>query len=89
MAAATECCPYIEFLPKPLSDSRLRKELVADELIMRDGRIALPTKPGLGIELDREAIRRFTSEEMPGRSNGIPPAHWHLSGRAADVVHSG
>jgi L-alanine-DL-glutamate epimerase-like enolase superfamily enzyme len=37
----------------------LRKELVADEVKIQDGVLALPQKPGLGIELNRAALRRF------------------------------
>jgi L-alanine-DL-glutamate epimerase-like enolase superfamily enzyme len=59
LAAATACCPYIEFLPAALSESVLRRELVADELRMVDGRIPLPTRPGLGIELNRDALERY------------------------------
>jgi L-alanine-DL-glutamate epimerase-like enolase superfamily enzyme len=42
-----------------LCDSLLRKELVADELKIVDGKIPLPQKPGLGIEVDQAALRRF------------------------------
>ena len=56
---ATACCPYIEFLPANLSESVLRDELVADELAMIDGEIPLPEKPGLGIELNRDALQRY------------------------------
>lgn len=59
LAAVTPHCPYFEFLPAHLCDSLLRKELVADELEIRDGKIALPDRPGLGIEVDRNALRRF------------------------------
>jgi L-alanine-DL-glutamate epimerase-like enolase superfamily enzyme len=59
LAAVTPHCPYIEFLPAALCDSVLRKELVADELEMIDGRIRLPRKPGLGIELNNDALRRL------------------------------
>lgn len=59
LAAVTEHCPYIEFLPADLCDSALRKELVSDELKMADGVITLPEKPGLGIELNEEALHRF------------------------------
>ena len=55
LAAITPHCPYIEFLPAALCDSVLRKELVAEELEMIDGRIPLPRKPGLGIELNTDA----------------------------------
>ena len=59
LAAATACCPYIEFLPAPLAESQLRRELVIDEIELRDGQIALPQKPGLGIELNRDALARY------------------------------
>ncbi|MDE2750462.1 MAG: mandelate racemase/muconate lactonizing enzyme family protein [Chloroflexota bacterium] len=57
---ATACCPYIEYLPAHLSESVLRDELVADELLMVDGEIPPPQKPGLGIELNRDALARYS-----------------------------
>ena len=59
LAAATGHCPFVEFLPAAQCDAPLRRELVQEELHMRDGRIALPTRPGLGIELNREALKKF------------------------------
>jgi L-alanine-DL-glutamate epimerase-like enolase superfamily enzyme len=59
LAAATPHCPYIEFLPADMSGSALRTELVRDELALTDGMIALPHKPGLGIELNREALAHY------------------------------
>lgn len=59
LAAATSCCPYIEFLPAPLCQSALRKELVNDELTMVDGRIPLPNQPGLGVTLNQDALRKY------------------------------
>jgi L-alanine-DL-glutamate epimerase-like enolase superfamily enzyme len=59
LAAVTPHCPYIEFLPSTLCDSLLRKELVAEELEMVDGRIPLPRKPGLGVELNIDAMNRL------------------------------
>src|SRR5581483_922451 len=56
LSAATAHCPFIEFLPAPLSESPLRRELVCEELRMSQGRVALPEKPGLGIELNPEAL---------------------------------
>ena len=58
LAAATACCPFIEFLPGELSESVLRRDLVAEELRMEDGAIPLPTQPGLGIELNYEVLRQ-------------------------------
>ena len=59
LAAATAHCPYVEFLPPSLCESALRRELVTEDLTLKDGRLQLPTKPGLGIELNREALERF------------------------------
>lgn len=59
LAAATPHLAFFEFLPKELCESALRKELVADEIQMVDGVIPLPTRPGLGIELNRQALHRF------------------------------
>jgi L-alanine-DL-glutamate epimerase-like enolase superfamily enzyme len=58
-ATATAHCPFIEFVPRALTDSALRRELTVDELEMRDGLLSLPVLPGLGIELDRNAVQRF------------------------------
>ena len=58
-AAATVNCPFIEFLPAELSESSLRRELLQVEHQMVGGVIPLPTRPGLGIELDRDALERF------------------------------
>ena len=59
LAAVTPHCSYIEFRPASLCDSLLRKELVAEELVIKKGEIPLPRKPGLGIEVDRRALARF------------------------------
>ena len=64
LAAATACCPYLEFLPAGLSESALRRELVADELEMRDGKLALPIRPGLGVTLNREALAKYAAPEV-------------------------
>ena len=58
-AAVTPHCPFIEYLPAELCESALRRELLVHEPEMDDGVIPLPTAPGLGIELDRDALSRF------------------------------
>jgi len=62
LAATAPNCAFIEFLPNELCESALRKELVSDELRMVDGVIPLPTRPGLGFELNRDALARFERE---------------------------
>ena len=62
LAAVSPNCDYIEFLPAELSESPMRKDLTSDELRMVDGVIPLPTKPGLGVELNRDAVDRYAAE---------------------------
>jgi len=59
MAFAVPHCPFIEFLPAEMCDSALRRELVEDELKIVDGKIYPPSKPGLGVELNSEAIEKY------------------------------
>ena len=62
LAAVTPHCPFIEFLPAELTDSQLRQDLVKEDLQIIDGKVAVPDKPGLGIELDMDALRRFEQD---------------------------
>jgi L-alanine-DL-glutamate epimerase-like enolase superfamily enzyme len=60
LAMVSPHMPYFEFLPAELCESRLRKELLRDdELRFADGRLTPPKRPGLGIELDRDALAAF------------------------------
>ncbi len=76
LAAASSNCRFIEFLPPSVADSALRRELVSEELQIEDGKVALPQKPGLGIELNPEAMQRFgkaaQSYHLERRSAGLP-----------------
>jgi L-alanine-DL-glutamate epimerase-like enolase superfamily enzyme len=63
LAATTSVCPFIEFLPAELAESPLRRELVVDEPCVIDGAIRLTDKPGLGIELNRDALARFAASD--------------------------
>lgn len=59
LAAANEHIPFIEFLPAELCESSLRKQLTIDDYHIVGGEIPIPTKPGLGVEIDRDALERF------------------------------
>jgi L-alanine-DL-glutamate epimerase-like enolase superfamily enzyme len=59
LAAARPEVAYIEFLPRDLCEAGLRKDLTTEDLTMIDGRILLPTRPGLGVEIDRGALDRY------------------------------
>lgn len=59
VAVASPNVRFIEFLPGAVAESQLRRDLVADELELHQGKLAPPQKPGLGIELNTEAFKRF------------------------------
>jgi len=60
LAFVTPHCAFIEYLPPQLCHERLRRELAAEELVLRpDGTIPLPQKPGLGVEVDWGAVARY------------------------------
>ncbi len=59
LAAVTPHCPFVEFLPADLSESPLRKELAVGTPEMTAGVLAPSTAPGLGVELDPDALERF------------------------------
>lgn len=59
LATVTPHMPYFEFLHPEVCESRLRKELVTDEVTIVDGAILPPAKPGLGIELNRDKLEEF------------------------------
>jgi L-alanine-DL-glutamate epimerase-like enolase superfamily enzyme len=61
LAAVTPHMPFFEFVPQQVAESALRRELVRDELTLVDGKLALPSRPGLGIELNRDALERFAA----------------------------
>ena len=53
-------CAFIEYLPPALCFETLRKELAAEDLTIVDGEIPLPTRAGLGFELNWDALKRYT-----------------------------
>ena len=65
MSAATAHCPCIEFLPTPLSESTLRREMVRNEPVLENGGISLPIQLGLGIELNFKALERYRTGAHP------------------------
>jgi D-galactarolactone cycloisomerase len=65
--AALPGYPHTDNVPAPclieydVSDNPLRDEVLAKPLKPVNGRLAVPAGPGLGIELDRKAIKRFVA----------------------------
>lgn len=74
LASAFSSVRFIEFLPSDVAFSKLRRELVKDELAIRNGRIELPERPGLGIELNEEAVDRYAAaaDEFAARNTSSP-----------------
>ena len=61
LAFVTSHCSHIEYLPPQLCHERLRRELAHEELVLRkDGTIPLPKKPGLGVEIDWDVVKKYT-----------------------------
>lgn len=60
LALAEPEISFIEFLPQDLSESDLRRDLTLSELPVLNGEVTAPDKPGLGIELNPEALERYS-----------------------------
>ena len=56
----TPSCKYIEYLPPQLCHETLRKELADEGFEFKNGLIQLPTKSGLGINLNKDAVKKYT-----------------------------
>jgi L-rhamnonate dehydratase len=52
--------PNSLFLEFSVTDSPLRRELLAEPFKAVKGRVAVPTKPGLGIEINPEAVKAYS-----------------------------
>lgn len=56
LAAALPDLAYPSYLVGPL---KYREQITADQIAVVDAHVALPTGPGLGIEVDEDALRRL------------------------------
>jgi L-alanine-DL-glutamate epimerase-like enolase superfamily enzyme len=60
VAAANENVPLVELAPASFYPHMImRRELAGPEPIIRDGAFELSTAPGLGLELDEDAVKRY------------------------------
>jgi L-rhamnonate dehydratase len=57
--AACPASPLFEYVSPKVFDSPLRRELVSPEPTLTDGFMALPTAPGLGIDLNTDLVERW------------------------------
>jgi L-alanine-DL-glutamate epimerase-like enolase superfamily enzyme len=60
--AACPAAPLFEYVSPRVFDSPLRRELVSPEPEVEAGTMALPTAPGLGIELNEDLVARWRSD---------------------------
>ena len=59
---ATANAPFYEHLHPDLFESPLRRELAGPEPEIRDGAIVVGREPGLGVELDEDAVARYRTD---------------------------
>jgi D-galactarolactone cycloisomerase len=63
--SALSASPHADNIPKPvlleydLGANPLRTELLRQPILARDGFVAVPQGPGLGIEIDEDALARY------------------------------
>jgi L-alanine-DL-glutamate epimerase-like enolase superfamily enzyme len=59
LAFATPGIAFIEYLPPQLCLEKLRRELAVEDLVFDNGEIRVPTKPGLGVEINWDAVKAY------------------------------
>jgi L-rhamnonate dehydratase len=63
LAATLKNCPFLEYCPLGLyPEQELRKHIAGPEPGLRNGEFVLPSSPGLGIEVDEDAVRHYRVE---------------------------
>jgi galactonate dehydratase len=70
------CMPNFAFLETMSSDVPYRKELTTEQLRIVDGAMLIPDSPGLGLDIDEEAIARYPYQPITLR---------HYDGRLTDI----
>jgi len=65
-------CPNTTMLEMTQAYGPLHSELIGDSLQMKDGYVLPPEKPGLGITLTEDTIRRFPFVRGTGEFNTVP-----------------
>lgn len=64
-------CPNTTILEVAPAYGPLHSEVIGDSLKMKDGYVLPPEKPGLGISLSEDTIRRFPFERGTGEFNSV------------------
>ena len=58
-AATLPAVPFVEY---SMAESPLRRELARSELVVANGSVRIPQRPGLGVELDEEIVTRYRTD---------------------------
>jgi L-alanine-DL-glutamate epimerase-like enolase superfamily enzyme len=66
LSVVCENVPFVEYLPPTMFEAGLRKDLLATEPLVVDGLISLPLEPGLGVELDPDALEHYRMGDLAG-----------------------
>ena len=56
LIAAIPHAPFLEF---SITQSAIRRELLAQPFVQKDGFVDVPTLPGLGIDLNPDVIKKY------------------------------
>ena len=59
LAFVTPGIRFIEYLPPQLCIEKLRRELAVEDLVFENGEILPPTKPGLGVDINWDAVKAY------------------------------
>ena len=64
-AGAIPNCPYFEYLMEPpVWTLEMRDILLTEPIrIEEDGYLKIPDRPGLGVDINEEAVKRYTVDE--------------------------
>lgn len=65
-------CPNTAILEVAPAYGPLHSEVIGESLQLKDGYVLPPEKPGLGITLSKDTIRRFSFERGTGEFNSVP-----------------
>lgn len=63
-AAVASNCPYAELFHQDLFPSYLRPRLAKPEIELRDGKWALPSEPGMGVDLDMKVVQECLNKPI-------------------------
>ncbi|ESP86978.1 mandelate racemase/muconate lactonizing enzyme family protein [Candidatus Halobonum tyrrellensis] len=67
-AASVDDYPHVRHVPEPMlvefdrSDNPLREEILASPIDPSGGEVTVPTDPGIGVEVDEEAVERYRAD---------------------------